>query len=388
MTDRDAFLRTIIENPDDDTPRLVFADWLEENGDPERAEFIRLQIELMRTLEWEPRFDEIQFRVGDLLSKNGMRWRPELPWFDRLIYERGFVEGVIAVADDFFENRNALRHAIPLREVRFTASDSTIYEILDAVNSERLPRVSFDLPNGLMGLWQTPPRAVYPHLLCLSLREIGLDDGNANRVFAPQSLPGLLRLDVSFNRLRRGVVTTIARACPRLTELRASATEQTDYADRLRAGGAHEIAHSWPYGTLRFIGLAHQQIGDAGLRALAESPYLSGVEVLDLAANDIGTIGTTAIETLAGSLFLRQVRWLNLRGNPIGNAGLRELILWPTLKELRKLDLSYCNITSAGARLLADQELHPDLRLDLTGNPIDSNCLDAPVLKRACRLRH
>lgn len=36
-----AFLRAIAANPDDDTPRLVFADWLEEHGEPERAEFVR-----------------------------------------------------------------------------------------------------------------------------------------------------------------------------------------------------------------------------------------------------------------------------------------------------------------------------------------------------------
>jgi uncharacterized protein (TIGR02996 family) len=42
------FLRAIISNPADDGPRLVYADWLDERGQPERAEFIRLQIELMK----------------------------------------------------------------------------------------------------------------------------------------------------------------------------------------------------------------------------------------------------------------------------------------------------------------------------------------------------
>jgi uncharacterized protein (TIGR02996 family) len=37
MTSETAFLRDILEHPDDDTPRLIFADWLEDNGDPERA---------------------------------------------------------------------------------------------------------------------------------------------------------------------------------------------------------------------------------------------------------------------------------------------------------------------------------------------------------------
>lgn len=42
--DRRSFLRAICAAPDDDTPRLIFADWLEEHGEPERAAFIRDQI--------------------------------------------------------------------------------------------------------------------------------------------------------------------------------------------------------------------------------------------------------------------------------------------------------------------------------------------------------
>lgn len=40
------FLRDILANPDDDTVRLILADWLTDHGEPERAEFIRVQIEL------------------------------------------------------------------------------------------------------------------------------------------------------------------------------------------------------------------------------------------------------------------------------------------------------------------------------------------------------
>ena len=43
MTDRQALLAAILTYPADDTPRLVYADWLEENGEAERAVFIRDQ---------------------------------------------------------------------------------------------------------------------------------------------------------------------------------------------------------------------------------------------------------------------------------------------------------------------------------------------------------
>ncbi len=42
MADRSAFLAAIMEHPDDDAPSLVYADWLDERGEADRAEFIRL----------------------------------------------------------------------------------------------------------------------------------------------------------------------------------------------------------------------------------------------------------------------------------------------------------------------------------------------------------
>ncbi|MBP3953684.1 TIGR02996 domain-containing protein [Gemmata sp. G18] len=46
MNERSAFLTAIREQPGDDTPRLVFADWLDENAETDRdratAEFIRV----------------------------------------------------------------------------------------------------------------------------------------------------------------------------------------------------------------------------------------------------------------------------------------------------------------------------------------------------------
>jgi uncharacterized protein (TIGR02996 family) len=48
MTERDALLRAILCEPTDDTVRLVYADWLDENGEPERAEFVRVQVELAK----------------------------------------------------------------------------------------------------------------------------------------------------------------------------------------------------------------------------------------------------------------------------------------------------------------------------------------------------
>ena len=47
-TDAEALLRAVCAAPGDDAPRLVFADYLDEHGEPERAEFVRIQCELTR----------------------------------------------------------------------------------------------------------------------------------------------------------------------------------------------------------------------------------------------------------------------------------------------------------------------------------------------------
>jgi uncharacterized protein (TIGR02996 family) len=49
MHDEDDFLRKLLENPADDTVRLVYADWLDERGDDEskqKAQFLRLTARL------------------------------------------------------------------------------------------------------------------------------------------------------------------------------------------------------------------------------------------------------------------------------------------------------------------------------------------------------
>ncbi len=43
MTEQGALLQAIRQSPADDSVRLVYADWLEEHGQPERAELIRVR---------------------------------------------------------------------------------------------------------------------------------------------------------------------------------------------------------------------------------------------------------------------------------------------------------------------------------------------------------
>ena len=56
MTDGDALLKSILAHPGEDTPRLVYADWLDEHDSHERAAFIRTQIAIERSdrSNWRP----------------------------------------------------------------------------------------------------------------------------------------------------------------------------------------------------------------------------------------------------------------------------------------------------------------------------------------------
>jgi len=69
------FLRAICAAPDDDAPRLVFADWLDETGDPERAEFIRRHVQLGR----DPDADGVERLCKDMFRWKSRAWVADLP---------------------------------------------------------------------------------------------------------------------------------------------------------------------------------------------------------------------------------------------------------------------------------------------------------------------
>jgi uncharacterized protein (TIGR02996 family) len=113
MSDEDAFVHSILNNPDDDTPRLAFADWLEERGRASHAELIRVQCELARLPKRsrEPkakaRREKLAAREKELLRQPEFfpTWpagtpTPQYDIFKRgedapkLKYERGFIAAV------------------------------------------------------------------------------------------------------------------------------------------------------------------------------------------------------------------------------------------------------------------------------------------------------
>ena len=100
LDEHEAFLRAIFDAPEDDTPRLVYADFLEENGEPERAEFIRVTCELASHGSGWSETDRLKKRERELLDRlhpelELINWTPEERAQIRI--DRGFVTQPIAV---------------------------------------------------------------------------------------------------------------------------------------------------------------------------------------------------------------------------------------------------------------------------------------------------
>lgn len=117
------FIRSIAESVYDDTPRLIYADYLEDHGQPERAEFIRVQCELepMRDRYEIGRAAELHGREEELLQKHKIEWLgPEMAGWDRwredgasAEFRRGFVDTVAMPVRTFFTQGAEARRLHP-----------------------------------------------------------------------------------------------------------------------------------------------------------------------------------------------------------------------------------------------------------------------------------
>lgn len=128
MSDGDALLKSIIANRDDDTPRLVYADWLEENEQTDRAEFIRLTISYLRLTQLHEQLQAIREDSDQLREVSNAwletSWKPHLPagcsWCRQDLKQRGFVEEIECAASTWIANADELLAGHPIRKVIFT----------------------------------------------------------------------------------------------------------------------------------------------------------------------------------------------------------------------------------------------------------------------------
>jgi uncharacterized protein (TIGR02996 family) len=120
-----AFLRDICANPEDDTPRLIYADWLDERGEEARAEFIRVQCEMyQREIVQGRRWLKGHVRAHELSRELEAAVWSGLPESMRpMIWRRGFVDEVSCSWGDWVCHGPSVCARQPVTRLRLPESD-------------------------------------------------------------------------------------------------------------------------------------------------------------------------------------------------------------------------------------------------------------------------
>src|ERR1700730_12789922 len=84
----------VVANPDEDAPRLACADWYEQNGQPDRAQLIRIQCQCARLPEGDPERSALASPLERLVSQHRTTWLADRPVLAGVRWEflRGFPE--------------------------------------------------------------------------------------------------------------------------------------------------------------------------------------------------------------------------------------------------------------------------------------------------------
>ena len=296
--------------PDDDTPRLVFADWLDEHGEAKRAEFIRVSCELEQVEEFGPRWRALCERSWKLLDPNRTKWSNELA--DRKLlnieFRRGFVDEVTIYSKRFVADAGTLMTLAPILRLKLanlTAKSGNV-PLDDVLACPAMARLrGLDLSTSPL-----PDSAVKQIAACKhfdSLRELALDasaltGGACRALMRSEHLAGLtdLTLAVPFDRDAAGNTLTAALAAePGLRRI-----------TRLTLRGCH--------------------VGPAGAKALAGSPHAAGLRYLAISGGGYSAetrLGPKGMQALVGSKNLSGLTALVVTGQEVGLRGARR---WPT----------------------------------------------------------
>lgn len=283
MPDHDAFLRAVIDHADDVGPRLVYADWLDERGDP-RGEFIRLQCAREHVLDPEEG-SRLYERMLTLLAAHRTRW--EVPRFTEQVFRRGFVEELMVPCGFPLDEVLAVFTRTPVRAFGIRGHD-----------------LGFPLLN-LLG------RAAMRFVQRLDLRDVVSHVGDEGLAVIARS-PYLAPLTHLY--LGTPGIDSFARELQRLP-----------FRQRIHAFGMGQLAQSRYTTNLVELELACSAVSDAGLVSLANSPNFARLEHLGLGGNEIGVTGDDSLEILCESRSLAGLKSLDLRNNSIGRAGRRLL---------------------------------------------------------------
>jgi uncharacterized protein (TIGR02996 family) len=352
-TDHDALLRAVCAAPDDDLPRLVFADWLEENGEANRAEFIRVSCELEGAEEFGPRWRALRERADRLLTPgNRAKWSRELA--DRKLlnveFRRGFVDEVTVYSKRFVTDAAKLMTLAPIQRLKLAdlAAARGNVPLADVLACPALARLrGLDLSNSL------------------------LPDPAVDQIAACEHLRGLRELRLGATELTGDTGRALMRSdrLAGLTDLTLAARFDTS-----AAGNDLTAALAAEPGLRRItrLGMRGCHVGPAGMKALAESPHAAGLRYLALSGGGYSAetrLGPKGVQMLARSANLSGLTALVLTGQEIGLGGVQALADSPHLGNLRHLDLSGNPFTPAMlAALIGAKGLGKLVSLELRHN--------------------
>jgi uncharacterized protein (TIGR02996 family) len=321
--------------PDDDAPRLVYADWLAEHHDP-RGELIHAQCALARMAADDPARVVLEERVGDLLAAHEPTWSRSVRELgtlgasaDSVGFERGFIETAALDAGEIPGVLTELVARTPLRELRISAgADHDLAPLATAAPIFELPALAL-LPYAGHDASLAEAFTRLPHRGALRRLDVrGVHQG----VQAAADTPSLAGLKALRGAAAEPRVLFALFSAPHLHGLRGLRLE----ASSLGAGTALVIARAREPRPLRSLELTQGGVDAAAFDALFGSAAFSSLEELRLQRSRVGAQGARA---LARSHHLTRLRLLDVQGGMIGPDGLRALLASTTLGALERLDV-------------------------------------------------
>lgn len=290
MDDAEALIRAIRAHRDDNTPRLVYADWLDDQGNPTWAEFVRLQCWLSARPEAHPAWEANWQREQELTGVYGAAWTAALGGFTSAPteFDRGF-------PTDFYVH--------DIQEFTWAISELAGMTATDRLRIGRLGDESVDVlgrcegmtaiaeletnadvqgltEEGVVRLVQSPH---LQQLRRLDLSGTYLHSGNGDAAYLAQEavLPVLehVHLGLDFGRGPTRSVASVIRLLEsphreRLRGLEVAYLSEADVRELCRCPGLARLTHleiGWCVTT------------DAAAAALAGCPYLDRIELLNFA---------------------------------------------------------------------------------------------------------
>ncbi len=390
FTDEQPFLDAVFDRYADDRPRLVYADFLDDSGAPERAELIRVQLALARLDEDDPRRLALADRQAELLTKNRDEWTSHLAGLVETVdFRRGVPDSASVDAATFLERGDELFERLRVRRLSLRDAAPVMVKV---AASPLLARVlELDLCNCSLGNRGLNLLVQSPHLQKLDTLDLGfngLDDADVNILARSSNFPSLTSLALNDNDTIGDAGATSLAASPFFAGLTTLDFSGNDISD----AGFIAVVASESFAKLRTLRVSGNRIGDAGITVLARSAMLARIikaeSELVLRANTIGHAGAAV---LASRPALAACTTLDLSHNYLGDSGLAALLDSPHLGRLKTLRLARNQFTDASviACREAFDRLFAHLRfLDLSGNRLTRSGMGVLTAIRGERTVH